>query len=222
MLNRLRAGYARFRSNVFPGLAPQFQKLAHGQQPEALFITCSDSRVMPELILQSEPGQIFPIRLAGNLVPPPGNDPSGIAATVEYAIRALKVADIIVCGHSGCGAMKELLEQAHTHDLPDVTSWLQHAGPSSKWLRGTFCDARDLTPERRLHLLTQANVLAQLDHLRQHAAVHQAISAGSLRLHAWMFDIPTGELSEFNAANGIFEPLDHNVLVEVESERLVA
>ncbi|MDE1160536.1 MAG: carbonic anhydrase [Acidobacteriaceae bacterium] len=216
-MHRLLQGYARFRTEVFPRIQPAFERLAHGQSPEALFITCSDSRVMPELILQAEPGQIFPIRLAGNLVPRPGNDPSGIAATIEYAIRALKIADIVICGHSGCGAMKELLERAHRHDLPDVTSWLDHAGPASNWLRRTFDDTRSLTPAKRLHLLTEANVLAQLEHLRQHPAVAEALAADKLRLHGWMFDIPSGILSEFNAQSGSFE-----AICEPEEARMVA
>src|ERR1700712_3127594 len=102
-MERLLAGYARFRNQVFPTHKTLFEKLAHGQQPEALFITCSDSRVMPELMLQAEPGQIFPIRLAGNLVPPPGDRSNGVSATIEYAVRALKIKDVILCGHSGCG-----------------------------------------------------------------------------------------------------------------------
>ncbi|MDE1156002.1 MAG: carbonic anhydrase [Acidobacteriaceae bacterium] len=217
-MNRLRAGYARFRTSVFPGVAPALQKLAHGQAPEALLITCSDSRVMPEMILQAEPGQIFPIRLAGNLVPRPGVDPSGIAATVEYAVRALKVADIIVCGHSGCGAMKELMERAHTHDLPDVTSWLEYAGPSARWLRSSLEEAKNLSDAERLQLISEANVLAQLDHLQQHQAVRDGLAAGTLALHGWMFDIPNGELREFNEKTGVFEPM----VVELENERLVA
>lgn len=213
-MHRILAGYARFRTGVFPGLRSQFETLANGQSPEALLITCSDSRVMPEMILQAEPGQIFPIRLAGNLVPPPGNDPSGISATVEYAVRVLKVSEIIVCGHTGCGAMKELLERAHRNDLPDVTNWLNHAGPNANWMRKTFADVEQLSPARQLHLLTEANVLAQLEHLRQHTVVREALLEGDLKLHGWMFDIARGELSAYSEATGVFAPIAVNDAAE--------
>jgi carbonic anhydrase len=206
-MHRLLAGYARFKTIVFPSHAELFRKLAHGQQPEAVFITCSDSRVMPEMIMQTEPGQIFPIRLAGNLVPAFSNDPSGVAATIEYAVRVLKVADIIVCGHSGCGAMKELLEQAHTDDLPEVTAWLRRAGPSSHWLRNTFADTNTLSAEQRLDLITQANVITQLEHLKQYPAVADALRARRLQLHGWVYEIASGEIKAFDPQLGIFAPL---------------
>ncbi|HVG27074.1 MAG TPA: carbonic anhydrase [Acidobacteriaceae bacterium] len=210
-MHRLLEGYARFRTSVFPKLAPEFERLSHGQSPEALLITCSDSRVMPEMLLQSDPGVVFPIRVAGNLVPPPGNDPSGIAATIEYAVRVLKVSEVIVCGHSGCGAIKELLEQAHANELPDVTSWLSHAGVSAKWLRGTFTEIGGMSPERQLALMTEANVLTQLDHLRHHAAVRDGLREHKLRLHGWVYEIATGEIRSFDDHTGRFEPLDAKV-----------
>lgn len=218
-MHRLLAGYARFRSSVYPTQKTLFEKLAKGQQPEALFITCSDSRVMPEMILQCEPGQIFPIRLAGNLVPLPGVEGDGIAATIEYAIRALKVRDVILCGHTGCGAMKELLEQAHTRDLPDVTSWLEQAGSSSRWLRSTLRDVKTLSAEDKLNLVTEANVVLQLEHLRQHAAVREGLIAGSIKLHGWVYDIVSGEIRSLDADSGVFHPLP---AVEPQLEKKIA
>lgn len=206
-MHRLLAGYARFRSSVFPSHKNLFEKLSKGQQPEALFITCSDSRVMPEMILQCEPGQIFPIRLAGNLVPPPGIEGDGIAATIEYAIRALKIRDVILCGHTGCGAMKELLEQAHTRDLPGVASWLEQAGQASKWLRSTLRDVKTLSADDKLNLVIEANVVSQLDHLRQHAAVREGLENGTLKLHGWIYDITSGEIRALDAETGVFSPL---------------
>lgn len=206
-MHRLLAGYARFRSTVYPSHKLLFEKLGKGQQPEALFITCSDSRVMPEMMLQTEPGQIFPIRLAGNLVPAYGLDGDGTAATIEYAIRALKVRDVIVCGHTSCGAMKELLEQAHTRDLPGVTSWLEQAGHASKWLRSTLRDVKAISPEEKLNLVIEANVVQQLDHLRQHPAVRDGLAAGTLKLHGWVYDIVSGEIRALDAESGAFQPL---------------
>jgi carbonic anhydrase len=217
-MHRLVAGYNRFRTTVFPSHADLFRKLAHGQQPEAVLITCSDSRVMPEMILQCEPGQIFPIRMAGNLVPPT-SDPSGVAATIEYAVRVLKVADVIICGHSGCGAMKELLEQAHVEDLPEVTSWLRRAGPASQWLRHTLSEV-SLTPQQQLELITQANVITQLEHLKHYPAVAEGLRKHTVRLHGWVYDIASGEIKAFDPASGMFNPLEE--LHTQQDERKVA
>ncbi|WP_263408707.1 carbonic anhydrase [Terriglobus tenax] len=206
-MQRLLDGYARFRTEVFPHHSSLFAQLARGQKPEVCFITCSDSRVMPEMIFQCEPGQIFPIRTAGNLVPPPGESHSGVTATVEYAVKGLKVTDIVVCGHSGCGAMKEFLERKHVDELPAVHAWLRHAGPSSKWLRGLFEQAGDISPEKQLELLTQANILAQLNHLAQHSAVAEGLASGTLRLHGWIYDIATGEILSLDTDSGAFLPL---------------
>jgi carbonic anhydrase len=206
-MQRLLDGYAHFRSNVFPHHSSLFQQLAHGQTPEVCLITCSDSRVMPELILQCDPGQIFAIRNAGNLVPLPGEAHSGVAASVEYAVRALNVADIVICGHSGCGAMKEVLDQQYVYEMPMVTSWLRHAGPSPKWLSAMLEDTTHLSDERKLELITQANVISQLGHLSQHPSVAEALTKGSLRLHGWIYDIPTGEILVFDQNTGGFIPL---------------
>jgi len=206
-MQRLLEGYSRFRTEVFPHHSSLFQQLAHGQKPEVALITCSDSRVMPEMIFQCEPGQIFPIRNAGNLVPPPGESQSGVAASVEYAVRALQVADIVVIGHSGCGAMREILERAHVKDLPRVHSWLQHAGPSAKWLSTTFQDV-EISNDKKLSLLTQANVMTQLGHLAQHASVAEGMLKGTLRLHGWVYDIATGDILALDNESGSFKPLD--------------
>ncbi len=206
-MQRLIEGYAKFRSNVFPQHAKLFERLARGQQPQALFICCSDSRVMPEMVMQCDPGDLFPCRNAGNLVPPSTETGGGVAATIEYAVRVLKVQDAIVCGHSDCGAMKALMESEHLQRLPVVRSWLSHAGPSARWLNRTLKGATTMAPERRLHALTEANVIMQVQNLCQHPAVAEAVSAGALRVHGWTYEISDGTIRSFDVEQGEFRLL---------------
>jgi carbonic anhydrase len=206
-MQRLIDGYARFRTNVFPQHSELFERLAKGQQPQALFICCSDSRVMPEMMMQCDPGDLFPCRNAGNLVPPSTETGSGVAATIEYAVRVLKVKDAIVCGHSDCGAMKALFESKYLESLPTVRSWLDHAGPSSKWLTRTLKDATSLTREQKLTALTEANVIMQAHNLSFHPAVFEGLKEGTLKVHGWMYDIAGGKIESFDSGEGVFRPL---------------
>jgi carbonic anhydrase len=206
-MQQLIDGYTRFRSNVFPQHSQLFEKLATGQQPQALFICCSDSRVMPEMMMQCEPGVIFPIRNAGNLVPPSSENGSGVAATVEYAVRVLKVADVIVCGHSDCGAMTGLLHTEQLESLPIVRAWLENAGVASRWLTNNLKESRTMSAEERLRLVTEANVIAQMQNLHAHPAVYEYVSRGLLNVHGWMYDIGSGGIARFNAETGTFLPL---------------
>jgi carbonic anhydrase len=206
-MQQLIDGYARFRSNVFPQQAVLFEKLSKGQQPQALFICCSDSRVVPEMVMQCDPGTLFPCRSVGNLVPPPTETASGIAATIEYAVRVLKIPDLIVCGHSDCGAMKGILESEKIESLPAVRSYLQHAGPSSKWLTRLLKDATSLSFEEKLRLLTEANVIVQLQNLRAHPTVDEALKKKTVQVHGWVYDIGTGGIRQFDSEQGCFRSL---------------
>jgi carbonic anhydrase len=207
-MQRLIDGYAKFRTKVFPQHSKLLERLAREQQqPQALFICCSDSRVMPEMVMQCEPGDLFPCRNAGNLVPPSTETGSGVAATIEYAVRVLKVKDAIVCGHSDCGAMKALLDGNDLDTLPVVRSWLEHAGPSSRWLTRMLKDGTSMTTEQRLWAVTEANVIMQMQNLCQHPAVAEAVQARSLNLHGWMYDIASGGLRSFDSAQGTFRSL---------------
>ena len=223
-MQRLIEGYARFRAKVYPQQAKLFEKLAKGQQPQALFICCSDSRVMPELVMQCDAGDLFPCRNAGNLVPPPSETCSGVAATVEYAIRVLKVPDVIVCGHSDCGAMKAILEGGHLESLPIVRSWLEHAGPSSKWLTRTLKGATSMSFEERLQAVTEANVIAQVQSLKTHPAVDEALKKGTVGVHGWMYDIASGNIRRFDPQLGSFCALlaDPTAPVEAKQELKIA
>ena len=206
-MQRLIEGYARFQDKIFPQNSQLFEKLATGQKPQALFIACSDSRVMPEMVMQCDPGDLFPCRNAGNLVPPHTETTSGVAATIEYAVRVLKVPDVVVCGHSDCGAMKGLLNIDHLDELPMVKSWLQHAGPSSRWLRGVMADTQQMDPAAKLKMLTEANVIIQMQNLQAHPAVAEAVKAGTLRVHGWMYDIASGRIVSFDPEVGVFRAL---------------
>jgi carbonic anhydrase len=222
-MKQLIDGYTRFRSQVYPQHSELFHQLAKGQQPQALFICCSDSRVMPEMIMQSEPGVLFPIRNAGNLVPPPNETGGGVAATVEYAIRVLKVADVIVCGHSDCGAMKGILDMDQLDALPIVKAWLESAGASSRGLLAAIKDSADLPYEEKLQLLADLNVVAQVQNLNSHPAVYEAVRQGILKVHGWMYDIGSGGIRRFDEETGIFVPLlpeDQPVIEEREIRKI--
>lgn len=205
-MDKILAGIRRFRTQVFQHQQPLFQSLVAGQRPMALFVTCSDSRVVPSLFTQSEPGTLFELQNAGNLVPPYGVDPSsGISATVEYAVAALGVAHIVVCGHDRCGAMTALVSREGLEDLPAVRNWLQQGERTRRLLSERL---RDEGPTPSLvREAIELNVLAQLDNLRTHPAVAAALKRRALQLHGWVYDFESGEVRAHEAAQGIFVPL---------------
>ncbi|WP_030239537.1 MULTISPECIES: carbonic anhydrase [unclassified Streptomyces] len=169
----------------------EYRKLAEGQYPEALFITCSDSRVIPALITGARPGEIFELRNAGNIVPPYGRPgASGEAATIEYALEVLGVQDIVVCGHSHCGAMGALKSGDDLSALPGVDAWLRIARPELTSVLQTAPDDPSL-PE-----VSQGNVVNQLAALRSYPMVRQRLDAGRLRLHGWYYEVDTGFVYE--------------------------
>ncbi|MGR9106704.1 MAG: carbonic anhydrase, partial [Gammaproteobacteria bacterium] len=174
------------------------------QSPEALFITCSDSRIDPNLLTQTEPGELFILRNAGNLVPPYGDQPGSEAATIEFAVAGLGVEDIIVCGHSHCGAMKGLLEPPPERDFPALTRWLSHAETTRRIVREKYRE-RDQT--QLLNLTIQENVLAQMENLRTHPVVASGLSCGRIKLHGWVYKFETGEVFGFDPSTAQFERL---------------
>ncbi|HET9960092.1 MAG TPA: carbonic anhydrase [Polyangiaceae bacterium] len=197
-------GVHRFQKSVFSPRKEFFQRLAHEQRPEALFVTCSDSRIHPQLITQSEPGELFILRNAGNLIPAYGVT-SGEAATIEFAIRELGVRHLIVCGHTGCGAMKALLR---IEDLPQESSvrcWLGHAESTRRVVR-EMCQGLD--GEAMLRAAVQENVLVQIENLKTHPAVRSGLARGSITIHGWMYELETGRMLEYDPEHGRFERLD--------------
>ena len=200
-MQKLIQGIHQFQSEDFVPLQGLFQTLAKGQSPETLFITCSDSRIDPNMLTRSKPGDLFIIRNAGNIIPPHGAASGGEAATVEFAVAALRVKDIIICGHSHCGAMQGLLEPDQVASLPAVASWLTHAETTKRIIRDNYSE---LQGDRLLMATVEENVLVQLEHLRTLPSVASRLVRGDLNLHGWVYKIETGEVFAYDFATGQF------------------
>ena len=200
-MRQLIDGIHRFQSGVFGPQRDLFQRLAQKQEPDALFITCSDSRVEPNLMTQTKPGDLFILRNAGNLVPAWGTY-GGEAATIEYAIEALGIEDIIVCGHTHCGAMAALMHPEKVAPLPAVARWLDHAEGTRRVIRENY------GAEAALETIVEENVLAQIENLRTHPAVMSRLSKGKLTLHAWVYDIEDGNVYAFDPSTGQFTSVE--------------
>lgn len=204
-MNELIGRVFSFEKTVFPGSAALYGKLAaHGQSPKALMISCADSRVVPELIMQAEPGDLFVCRNAGNIVPPFATQNGGVSSTVEYAVAALGVRDIIVCGHSDCGAMKALSKPELLEGMPNVAAWLKHSAAAQHVVNTCFSD---LDGQDRVRAISLENVVAQLAHLRTHPAVAAALVRGEMALHGWFVDIHEGQVLGLDGETGRFMPL---------------
>jgi carbonic anhydrase len=203
-LAKIVQGVAKFQREVYPAKRPLFERLKHGQQPIAMFFTCADSRILPALLMQSQPGEIFIERTPGNIAPKYSDHVGGVTASVEFAVMALHVPLIIVCGHTDCGVVKALLEPEQAAGMPALQSWMRHSQPSRERL---LREHRDAPTEEKLRLLTQYNVLTQLENLQTHPAVAAALSRGELLLQGWVYDIATGCVWSADAASGRFELL---------------
>jgi carbonic anhydrase len=215
-MHKLVHGLHHFHQHVFRPQREFFEGLASGQTPEVLFITCSDSRINPNLITQTDPGDLFIVRNAGNIVPPHSHDPGGEAATIEYAIDALGVTDVIVCGHSQCGAMKALLQPEMVKDMPIVRDWLDHAEATRRIMRGSY---QHLSGDELLEIAVAENVLVQIEHLRTQPAVAAALSRGALRLHAWVYTIESGEVYAYDPAEGQYDRIERALVPVVQGKR---
>lgn len=203
-MQKLVQGIHQFQANVFGSQRELFERLAVGQHPETLFITCSDSRINPNLLTQTDPGELFILRNAGNIVPPYGAANGGEGATIEFAVAALGVRDVIVCGHSHCGAVKGLLEPEGLKDLPAVRNWLGHAEATHRIIREKYADR---SGPALLTTAVEENVLVQLENLRTHPAIASKLAIGKLNLHGWVYKIETGEVFVYEPMRGQFVPL---------------
>jgi carbonic anhydrase len=205
-VERLLAGVRKFRTEVYPERQGAYQQLIReGQKPHALFITCSDSRVDPESLTQSEPGDIFVFRNIGNLVPAYGEMLGATSAVIEYAVVALSIPHIVVCGHSDCGAMKGLLQRQQSAKLPIVNRWLlsAEAALSVVEARDTPADAQEA-----LDPLIEENVILQMNHLRTHPSVAGRIAQGALIISGWVYDIGAGKVRIYEERERRFVPSD--------------
>ena len=206
-----RAG--RFRGDIFERESALYRRLAHdGQNPKALMISCADSRVVPEVITQAQPGDLFVCRNAGNIVPPFAQANGGVSSAVEYAVVALKVRDIVVCGHSDCGAMKAFLHPEKLGEMPNVATWLRHAHAAECVVRASYPQLED---REKVKALALENVIVQIHHLRTHPSVAAALACGELSLHGWFFEIDTGIILALDGATGTFTAVKDDTPIPV-------
>jgi carbonic anhydrase len=198
-MERIYKGLRRFQSEVFPERREFYERVATSQKPDSLFVTCGDSRIDPELLTQSGPGEVFVERNPGNLIPIyDENSLAGESASIEFAVVALEVPSIVICGHSDCGAMKGIMHPENLKNLPAVSRWLTYGahGP------------HEATEEDRLQEITRMNVLLQMENLKTHPCVAERMSAGKLKVYGWVYEIHTGQVEVYNPANGVFESFE--------------
>lgn len=209
-MQKLVHGIHQFQSGVFSSKRELFRNLlSRGQNPAALFITCSDARVNPNLLTQTEPGDLFLIRNAGNIIPA-APAMGGEIATMEFALVSLGIQDIIVCGHSDCGAMKGVLDPSLISEpMPALTEWLGHASRTAEIVASEYSH---LHGAARLTATVEENVIVQIENLRTHAFVQERIERGTLRVHGWVYKFETGEVFSYDPESGQF------VLLQVDEE----
>ncbi|MEW6280234.1 MAG: carbonic anhydrase [Candidatus Eremiobacterota bacterium] len=203
-MQKLVEGVGRFESEIFPAQREHYARLASGQNPVALFIACSDSRVSPGTLTQTLPGELFVVRNAGNLVPPHGAARGGVGASIEYAVSVLKVRHVIVCGHSDCGVLKATLKPETVQDLPNVRDWLEMTESTRRMLRD---NCPDLSGQELLDRAVEHNVMMQIQHLQTHPSVASALMGGRVELHAWTYRIESGRVLAFCSERRAFVPL---------------
>ena len=209
---RFAAGVVRFQNEVYPQKKELFEKLSLGQSPEALFITCSDSRIETAMITQTDPGDLFICRNAGNIVPPHTNHTGAMTASIEFAVAALQVPHIVVCGHTECGAMKGAMNPDGLDNLPHVKEWLSFVNAAVEIVNEIGASKSD---EERMQMLLEQNVILQLQHLRTHPKVAARLAKGDLQLHGWIYDIKTGDVLAYDDEREKFIPVNERYAVEM-------
>jgi len=217
-MRKLLKGLHKFQSSYFPANQEIFEQLAEGQKPRVLFITCSDSRIVPHLITQSGVGELFVIRNAGNLVPPFGAANGGEGAAIEYAIHALGIEQVIICGHSNCGAMKGLLklEKLRT-EMPLVYEWLQHAESTRRLIIENYADTKG---EELVAITMAENVVTQIENLKTYPVIRSKLHQNKMSIYGWIYDIETGEVLAYNPETDEFE-VPQTLLASTPSENFV-
>lgn len=205
--NRIAAGVHKFQTEIFPQQRQLFESLRKRQDPLALFITCADSRILPNLITQSAPGEIFTDRNPGNMVPPYGEFIGGVTSGVEYAMLVLKVPLIIVCGHTDCGVMKALLHPESANGMPGVQQWMLHGNEARHRVLRDYPDRSD---EEQVIRLAEANVLQQVENLKTHPSVASRLAAGEVLLRGWVYDIGSGAIRQADPETGEFTEFRRN------------
>ena len=196
-MDRLLRGLNKFQSQIFPERREYYERVATSQKPDVLFVTCADSRIDPELLTQSGPGETFVSRNPGNLVPVYDEEARvGVSASIEFAVVSLEVRNVVICGHSDCGAMRGLLHPETLETMPAVARWL------------TFGVAKppEGPDEDRMRVITRRNVLQQMENLKTHPCVAKRLAAGRLAVFGWVYEIHTGQVEIFDPSTGLFAP----------------
>ncbi|MCI5045811.1 MAG: carbonic anhydrase [Aquisalinus sp.] len=204
---RFAAGVVKFQNEVYPQKKDLFERLSQGQAPEAMFIACSDSRVETAMITQTDPGDLFICRTAGNIVPPHSQHTGGVTATVEFAVSVLKVPHIVVCGHTECGAMKGAMHPEQVGELPHVRKWLSYTRAAVAVV-DELCAGQ--SEDQRMKMLLEQNVVLQMQHLRTHPSVAAALARQALQIHGWVYDIKTGGVTAYDDASNSFLPVQEH------------
>lgn len=208
-MHRLLEGFRSFRNEDFDRHRDLFTSLGREQKPHTLFIGCSDSRVVPNLITRTQPGELFMIRNIANLVPYYRESEEFLSTTsaIEYAVQVLEVSAILVCGHSNCGGCGALfLEEERLRRIPHTRKWLQLAAPVRDLVRS---DAELMAdPARREWAAEQLNVAEQLRHLRTYPYIREREEAGALSLLGWYYVIERGEIFSYDEASGTFARIE--------------
>jgi carbonic anhydrase len=211
-MDRLYKGIWNFQKSYFRREEDFFRRLSEGQSPEVLFVTCSDSRVDPNLVTQSRPGELFIVRNVGNIIPPYGDikDKNSVAAALEFAVLDLKVKDIIICGHSNCGAMQALYrDDKEVQAMPHLKEWLQMAISVKDLILKHYAEAN---AEIRQRVTEEENVLLQLQNIQTYPFVRQALDEGTLHLHGWYYNIGTGNIYFYNSDEDVFQVIGERTL----------
>ncbi|WP_440874347.1 carbonic anhydrase [Thalassotalea sp. PLHSN55] len=198
-------GVLEFQNHAFIEHQALFSSLASRQNPEVLFITCSDSRIDPNLVTQTRPGDLFICRNAGNVVPPHTNETGGMTASIEYAVAVLGVKDIVICGHTDCGAMKGALDTKALDELPHVQEWLGHCRGAVEVIK----ERHGCVEHHHLDEVIEENVLLQIQHLKTHPMVVAKCATNKIRVHGWVYRIETGEISCYEPSSNSFKPFNH-------------
>ena len=207
-MQKLIDGVHKFRAKAFGEYKQLFRRLSSaGQKPHTLFITCADSRVLAELITQSKPGDLFVVKNIGNIVPPatPGGSCSSTGAAIEFAVEVLGVQDIVICGHSQCGAMAALMQGNIPADLVHLREWISLAEPVRVLVAENYRHLE--TSEEQLRAAEEENVLFSLERLQSYPGVARRLEEGTIRLHAWFFKIASGELFAYDPEARQFAPM---------------
>ncbi len=216
-MRKLIRGLREFQDNYFPSHLELFEKLGMEQKPRVLFITCSDSRIVPNLLTKADVGELFIIRNAGNIIPPYGTL-SGEGATIEYAIQSLEIEQIIVCGHTHCGAMNGLLKLDQLREeMPITYQWLKLAEGTRRLVKENYTHLMD---KELLEVTSAENVLTQIDNLKTYPVIRSRLYQARLNIYGWVYNLETGQVLAYDSVSHSYVPPQHQLVDELPEPSL--